>query len=110
MERIGRSLEQMLRRLGVAEAARGWRAVDVWPEVAGPRVADRARAVAFRDGVLVVEVQSAAWMNELSFLRRRFVGELNRRLGESVVREIQLRPAGRGPAGRATDEPRPETQ
>jgi len=72
---------------------RGWKAVELWPEVAGERIAARARAVGFRDGVLLVSVDSAAWMNELSYLRHHIVQELNRRLGEGVVTDIRLQPA-----------------
>ena len=43
----------------------GWEAVEVWSEVVGDRVAKRTRAVRFRDGTLFVEVDGAAWVNEL---------------------------------------------
>jgi len=93
VKKIGQPLERLLKRLGVAETMHGWRAVELWPEVAGERVADHARAVGFRDGVLVVEVDNPAWMNELTYLQRRFAAELNKRLGEDIVREVRLRPA-----------------
>ena len=93
MERIGQPLQQLLRRLGVEGTMRGYRAVELWPEVAGERVLEHARAVSFREGVLVVEVDNPAWMNELTYLRHRMVTELNRKLGEDAVREVHLRPS-----------------
>ena len=103
MERIDAPLRDLIRRLGLEPGMRGWKAVELWPDVAGTRVAERSRAVDFRDGTLVVAVDHPAWMNELMFLRRRFTAELNRRLGEEIVREIRLELDGarsRGGAGR----------
>jgi predicted nucleic acid-binding Zn ribbon protein len=67
----------------------GWRAVEAWPEIAGPRIARRTRAVGFHDGVLQVEVEGSAWAYELEFLKRRFLKEFQRRLGMHV-RELRF--------------------
>jgi predicted nucleic acid-binding Zn ribbon protein len=93
MDRIGGPLQELLARLRLTEPMVGWKAVEVWPEVVGDRVAARARAVAFRDGSLVVEVDSSTWMNELTYLKRRMIVDLNRRLGAEVVRDLRLQPA-----------------
>lgn len=105
MERIDGPLRDLLARLRLDEPMRGWQAVELWDEVVGERIAGRARATAFRDGTLYVSVENAAWMNELSYMRRKLTMELNRRLDGEVVRDIRFQPAGRGtPRG----EPRPE--
>jgi len=92
MKRINRPLEQLLMRLRLQEPMEGWKAVDLWAEVAGERVASRTRAVGFRDGTLYVRVESAAWMNELTYLRLQFLRELNKRIGDDLVKEIRLQP------------------
>ena len=100
MDRIQKPLKDLLDRLGLKEPMEGWAAVSLWDDVVGERVAAHSHAVAFRDGTLVVEVDSASWMNELSYLRRRVAEELNRRLGKDLVQDIRLQPAesaGRGP-------------
>ncbi len=104
MDKIGAPLKDLLSRLHLSVPMLGWRAVEVWPEAVGSRVAARARAVAFRDGTLFVEVDSATWMNELGYLKHHMVTELNRRLGEEVVREIRLQPA----SGSRPAPPRPK--
>jgi len=96
MDRIGGPLQELLARLRLTGPMVGWQAVEVWPEVVGDRVAARAHAVAFRDGTLVVEVDSATWMNELTYLKRRMIDDLNRRLGAEVVSELRLTPASGG--------------
>lgn len=89
-------LPGVLRELGLAETAAGWRAVSEWPAVAGTRIARRSRAVSFRDGTLNVEVEGSAWMHELAFLKNELVRNLNRHLGSDVVRDVRLVPARGG--------------
>jgi predicted nucleic acid-binding Zn ribbon protein len=60
-------------------------------------VAAHSRAVAFREGTVIVEVDSAAWISELGYLKRRIAGELNRRLGGDIVHDIRLQPAASPP-------------
>ncbi len=94
MERIGGPLGDLLSRLRLKEPMAGWQAVDLWPEIVGERVASCSRAVAFRDGLLIVEVESTTWMSELTYHKRRIIRDLNAKLGgKVVVREIRLQPA-----------------
>ncbi len=94
MERIGGPLKDLLNRLRLNEPMAGWQAVDLWSKVVGERVASRSRAVAFRDGLLIVEVESPTWMSELTYHKRRIIRDLNAKLGgKVVVREIRLQPA-----------------
>jgi predicted nucleic acid-binding Zn ribbon protein len=103
-QRIGAPLTDLLRSLGLETPMAGWEAVEAWAETVGERVAAHARAVNFRDGVLFVEVDTAAWMNELAYLRRRIVNDLNDKLGQRTVTEIRLVPAGRSETSRPTGE------
>lgn len=90
MESLARILPGLLHDLGLEEGAAGWRAVSEWPALAGERVARRARATGFRDGVLTVEVEGSAWMHELGFLKRELVRRANEHIGVQVVREVRF--------------------
>jgi predicted nucleic acid-binding Zn ribbon protein len=90
-------LPELYRELGIANAAEGWRAVEDWAVVAGARIAGRTRAVAFRDGTLIVEVEGSAWMHELGFLKPDLVRNLNRHLGADVVHDLRFMPTGTRP-------------
>lgn len=90
MEPLSGLLPRVLRQLGLEQGLLGWRAVEEWREVVGPRVASHTRAVAFRDGVLQVEVDGSAWMHELGFLKRDLARKVNRHLGSNLVREVHL--------------------
>jgi predicted nucleic acid-binding Zn ribbon protein len=90
-------LPELLQQLGLAQVAEGWRAVADWPVVAGVRIAKRSRAIGFRDGALIVEVEGSAWMHELGFLKPELVRNLNRHLGADVVRDVRFTLAGTHP-------------
>ena len=90
MQSLGSILSALLKREGLAEAAEGWRAVSDWAELAGPRLAGHSRAVSFRDGTLIVEVEGSAWMHELGFLRKELVRKVNQHLGSDAVRDVRL--------------------
>jgi len=90
MQSFASILPGLLQELGLADRVRGWRAVSEWPAFAGERIARRARATGFRDGVLTVEVEGSAWMHELGFLKAELVRRANQHLGSEVVREVRF--------------------
>jgi predicted nucleic acid-binding Zn ribbon protein len=66
------------------------RAIEAWPGIVGPAVAEQARAVAIREGVLFVDVATNVWMQELGLMRDSIVERLNAHLGAPLVRKIVL--------------------
>jgi len=90
VEPLSGLLPRVLRQLGLEEGLLGWRAVEEWGEIVGPRIASHTRAVSFRDGVLQIEVDGSAWMHELGFLKRDLVRKVNRHLGSARVRDVRL--------------------
>ena len=88
MERAGSDLErivaQSLRQAPPAQAP-----LMAWPVVCGSAVAERTRAVNFRDGVLRVEVADNGWRSELQALAPRYLAAINRYTVE-IVRRIEF--------------------
>jgi predicted nucleic acid-binding Zn ribbon protein len=90
LESLSGLLPRVLKQLGLDQGLLGWRAVSDWPQVVGPRIARHTRAVAFRDGVLQVEVEGSAWMHELGFLKRDLVRKVNEQVGSRLVRDVRF--------------------
>jgi hypothetical protein len=81
-------LAQFLERSGLRKGMQGAEAMRAWAEALGP-AAERAQAVRFQDGELLVEVQSAPHFHEL----KNFTGEdyrraANQRLGRETIRRV----------------------
>lgn len=90
MQPAGSIVPRLLRDLGLEQGLLGFRAVKEWPEVVGPRIARRTRAIGFDNGILRIEVEGSAWRFELGFLERRLLAELERRLGGRAVRKLHF--------------------
>jgi predicted nucleic acid-binding Zn ribbon protein len=86
----GSIVPRLLRDLGLEQGLLGCRAVKEWPDVVGPRIARRTRAIGFENGILRIEVEGSAWRFELGFLERRLLQELERRLGVRAVRKLHF--------------------
>jgi predicted nucleic acid-binding Zn ribbon protein len=65
----------------------------------GPEAARRSRAIAFREGRLIVEVAGSVWMHHLAAVKRSLVSQVNLAIGEPAVEDIVfvLNPALAGP-------------
>jgi predicted nucleic acid-binding Zn ribbon protein len=72
---------QLLRQATTADAA-----LLAWPLACGSVVAERTRALDFRDGVLRVEVADAGWKSELQAIAPRYLALINRYTQEQVKR------------------------
>jgi hypothetical protein len=66
------------------------RVVAAWHDVCGEVVSNHTRGVAFREGQLVVSVDSPAWASELSVLSDTFRTALATHLGQDLVRSIRF--------------------
>ena len=90
MEALSHVLSRLLNRLGLEDELQGWRAVEDWARVVGPRVACHTRAIGFEHGVLRVEVEGSAWMHELGYLKQELIQAVNRELGAARVRDVRF--------------------
>jgi hypothetical protein len=89
-------LARVLRGLRIEERRREGALGSAWDRAAGEGLAPRARPVSFRAGLLTVEVEGAALLQEVRGFRAGALLEaLRREPGGERVREIRFVPAGR---------------
>lgn len=93
-EDVAAVLTRLLRTMELETELLAHAVEPIWPRVAGPRLAPNARAASLRQGVLVIEARSAAWMNELSMQREQLRAGFNRELRRELVRELRFRLGG----------------
>jgi len=98
-------LRRVLRDLRIEERRREGGLAAAWDAAAGSALAGQARPVSFRSGVLTVEVEGAALLQEVRGFRARALleGIRSRPEGTRVTR-IRFVPAGRAEGGRAEGE------
>lgn len=66
----------------------------VWEKAVGSRIAAHASPATFREGTLTINVDSAPWMQQLTFLKPQLIAKVNAELGEELVVDIYMK-AGR---------------
>jgi predicted nucleic acid-binding Zn ribbon protein len=74
--RIGDVLPSVLRDLGLQKKFSERQVVERWASVVGPELAQRARALRYDNGTLLVRVDHGAWMQELHFVEKDLVRKL----------------------------------
>ena len=62
---------------------------DIWDGAVGKPIAMNAKPDSFKDGVLIVNVSSSAWIHQLKFLEQEMVETINRHLDQSVVKQLR---------------------
>ena len=72
---LGRSLEGLREEDKLAAA---------WPVACGKALAERGVIVGYTDGVVRVQVEDAAWLQQLMSMRRQLAGEMARIAGVRV--------------------------
>lgn len=67
------------------------RIFDLWTDAVGGAIADNTQPAAFKGRLLVVHVNSSAWLHQLRFLKADIIEKVNAALGKPLVDEIQFR-------------------
>lgn len=91
-EKLGTALGAFLARTGLTERLEPMRVIEEWPRAVGPRIAAVTRAVTIdKDGTLVVEVRTHAWMQELSLLEPELLKAVRAAQGGERVSRLKWR-------------------
>jgi predicted nucleic acid-binding Zn ribbon protein len=88
---LAKALHEALKQQGIERQILEQEIVIRWEEIVGIAIARQARPGRIRNGVLWIEVEDAAWRQELSLMRLELVETINKAVGERIVEEIHLR-------------------
>ncbi|MCL2183082.1 MAG: DUF721 domain-containing protein [Chitinispirillia bacterium] len=85
---IGTVLEAFLKRMGYDIAIREWEVVRSWPSIVGERIARVTVCEKSEKGILCVRVQSAAWRQELTYMKETIMASILRETGCETIKDI----------------------
>lgn len=89
-ESIGAVITQFLREQGLEKPFLEHKIVEAWPRLLGTTVAHYTGKMEVRNGVLYVQISSAALRSELFLCRFKLVEKLNKEVGAEVLTDIRL--------------------
>lgn len=91
LETVGDILNRVLKSLEIDKKIDETRALMVWPEAVGPKIAANTRAVSVINGRLLVEVKSSVWVQECMLLRTKIKKKLNEQIGSDAIKDITFK-------------------
>lgn len=62
-----------------------------WAEAVGPVIEKNARPAAIKGRLLLVNVSSAPWIQQLQYLKEELIQKLNQALGRDAVGDIRFK-------------------
>jgi predicted nucleic acid-binding Zn ribbon protein len=65
-------------------------AVDLWPQIAGPKTAEHTRAVEVDGKTLVIIVDSPPWTAQLRFLKPQLLRKIDGRVGKGLITDLRF--------------------
>ena len=85
------AVKDALRRLKLDARMQAYAAWGVWNKAVGDAVAQQAQPAFVRGETLVVNCTASAWLQQLQFMKAQIRDELNRLLGNEVIKDIRFR-------------------
>jgi predicted nucleic acid-binding Zn ribbon protein len=89
-KKVGDILPGVMKGLGLDAKIREAEFVKQWGVIVGKTVAARSKPIAIRDGVLLIEVENNAWMQEIRYLQRDIIEKVRRAYPELGVKGLRL--------------------
>lgn len=87
---VGEIIDRVFSEDGNREEVMARRASYVWADVVGPGITRYTSRRYVRAGVLHVYITSASLKNELSFHRQSLIEQINKSVGENVIKAIEI--------------------
>ncbi len=94
-EPVGKLLKQVLGDKGMDDRLNRYQAWLIWDKVVGEQIANRARPLRFRQGILEVQVDHPVWMQQLQMLKPKIIEKLNQQIPNAGIEDLYLRKASK---------------
>ena len=84
-------IDDWLNKHPMAKKAKETRIIHLWGKLLGPSVKNRTTKAYFTKGKFCVTLDSSVLRNELSYAKESIIENINKELGEDIVKELVLR-------------------
>ena len=90
MQSLKIAIDLMLKKFGIDNAVSQNKAINIWNEIVGEKVAKNTEPERVEHGVIIVKVSSPTWRQELYFQKNEIIKKLNYSIGKNVIRDIRF--------------------
>jgi predicted nucleic acid-binding Zn ribbon protein len=88
---LGTTLQQAMEAARIDVDLDAYRLWQQWEDVVGQPIAQNTQPEAIKGKLLLVNVSSAPWMQQLQFLKLELIEKLNEALGKDLVGDIRFK-------------------
>ena len=88
--RLADSLPGVTRRIGGPDGAAFVHLASTWADIVGPAVAAHSHPLRLAGGTLVIAVDQAGWVTELTYLEASLRARLDDAVGPGVVKAVKV--------------------
>jgi len=90
MKKLEAALKSLIKNLGIEQTVLENQVVQYYPIVVGQRIAEVSQAEKIENGILFIKVINSTWRNELYYYKKDIIQKLNKKIGETIVKEIKF--------------------
>ena len=90
MEKLDIAIKDFLINTGLENGVNQQKAVIIWPEIVGNKIAENTTAELVDFNVLTIKVKNSTWRNELYLKKDIILEKLNKELGPNTIKELRF--------------------
>lgn len=90
-QKIGEIISSIIKKNGIENRLMEVRIKRAWEEILGKPVARYTKSIFLKNNVLHITLSSSIARNEIMLIRDELVNELNKHMGENVIKKILIR-------------------
>ena len=90
MEHIGKALGEFIKDSKIEKGLEQNKAIMIWPEVVGKKIADNTEVCSVESGVVLVKVKTPVWRQELQLQKYDIINQLNKTLTKKTIKDIRF--------------------
>lgn len=90
MKQLKTAISQLVRSVGIENGILQQKALEIWGDVVGSKIAKNTSPDGVEHGILRVKTSNSVWRHELVSRRKTIIDKLNTSLGKNVIKEIRF--------------------
>ena len=90
MQKLKAAINNLLKAAGLEAGVSQNKALLVWDDVVGAKVSENTTPEKVEAGTLYIKASNPTWRQELMFKKEEILKNLNKKLGEKIIKEIKF--------------------
>ena len=90
MKSINTIINGFLKNSGLSSGVDQQKAIEVWEDAVGKKIAENTEAVSVEHGVLFIRAGSPSWSQELQLKKKQILLKVNNKIGNKIITDLRF--------------------